>query len=215
MKRLGMSERQYAAHAGITRGAVSKARLFGRLVLHPDGSIDAGRSDQRRETTTDPSQQRGRHAPAAARPEAAGVSGGPEARSGQPGAAGQRPAGLRPVPQAAVGAVAETLREQGLPSPEGKIDFMAARTANEVLKARLRRMELQQKEGELVDRARATALVFRLARQERDVWLGWPARVAALMAAELGVGAHALQTVLETHVREHLGSLAEVRPELR
>ncbi len=35
-----MSERQYAAHAGITRGAVSKARLFGRLVLHSDGSID-------------------------------------------------------------------------------------------------------------------------------------------------------------------------------
>lgn len=181
-----MSERRYAAYAGITRGAVSKARLSGRLVLHPDGSIDAARSDHRRATTTDPSQQRGRHAPS-----------------------------VRPVPQAAVGAVSETLREQGLPSPEGKIDFMAARTANEVLKARLRRMELQQKEGELVDRARAVALVFRLARQERDVWLGWPARVAALMAAELGVDAHALQTVLETHVREHLGSLAEVRPEFR
>ena len=181
-----MSERQYAAHAGITRGAVSKARLSGRRMLQPDGSIDAGKSDQRRASTTDPSQRRGRHAP-----------------------------GLRPVPPAAVGAVTETLREQGLPGPEGRIDFVAARTANEVLKARLRRMELQQREGELVDRARATALVFRLARQERDVWLGWPARVAALMAAELGVGAHALQTVLETHVREHLGSLAEVRAEFR
>ena len=93
--------------------------------------------------------------------------------------------------------------------------FLQARTANEVLKARLRRMELQQKEGELVDRARATAMVFRLARQERDVWLGWPARVAALMAAELGLNAHALQTVLESHVREHLASLAEVRCEFR
>jgi hypothetical protein len=156
-------------------------------VLHPDGSIDAGRSDQRRASTTDPSQQRGR-----------------QARN------------LRPVPQAAVGAVAETLEEQGLPAPQASgMTFLQARTANEVLKARLRRMELQQKEGELVDRARAVALVFRLARQERDVWLGWPARVAALMAAELGVDAHALQTVLETHVREHLGSLAEVRCEFR
>ena len=45
MKRFGMSERQYAAYAGITRGAVSKARLSGRLVLHPDGSIDAAASD--------------------------------------------------------------------------------------------------------------------------------------------------------------------------
>jgi hypothetical protein len=33
--------------------------------------------------------------------------------------------------------------------------FLQARTANEVLKARLGRMELQQKEDELVDRARA------------------------------------------------------------
>ena len=113
MKRLGMSERQYAAYAGITRGAVSKARLSGRLVLHPDGSIDAGKSDQRRASTTDPSQQRGRHAP-----------------------------NLRPVPQAAVGAVAETLEEQGLPAPQASgMTFLQARTANEVIQARLRRME--------------------------------------------------------------------------
>jgi hypothetical protein len=123
---------------------------------------------------------------------------------------------LLAVPDAAVGAVAETLKEQGLMAPQASgMTFLQARTANEVLKARLRRMELQQKEGELVDRARAIALVFRLARQERDVWLGWPARVAALMAADLGVDAHALQTVLESHVREHLASLAEVRCEFR
>jgi hypothetical protein len=36
-----MSERVYAAHAGISRGAVQKARTSGRLVLHADGSIDA------------------------------------------------------------------------------------------------------------------------------------------------------------------------------
>ena len=188
--RKGLSEREYARHAGLSRGAVQKARTSGRLVLHPDGSIDAAASDARRRQSTDPAKQH--------RPE-------PPPRHG-----------YKPVPEAAVGAVAETLKEQGLtaPPPSG-MTFLQARTANEVLKARLRRMEVQQKEGELVDRARATALVFRLARQERDVWLGWPARVAALMAAELGVDAHALQTVLETHVRQHLGELAEVRPEFR
>lgn len=36
-----------------------------------------------------------------------------------------------------------------------------------------------------MDRARAEALVFRLARQERDTWVTWPSRVAALMAAEV------------------------------
>src|SRR5512132_2260920 len=186
--RAGLSERAYAAHAGISRGAVQKARACGRLVLHADGSINATASDARRVQATDPSMQRGRHQPS-----------------------------LRPVPEAAVGAVPVTLREQGLPAPTaaGGMTYLQARTANEVLKAQERRIRLQKLRSEVVDRARAIALVCRLARQERDAWAGWPARVAAMMAADLGVGAHAMQTVLETHVRQHLGELAEVRPEFR
>src|SRR6266540_5198772 len=138
--RAGMSERAYAAHAGISRGAVQKARASGRLVLHADGSIDATASDARRAHTTDPSMQRGRHQPS-----------------------------LRPVPEAAVGAVADTLREQGLPAPAsaGGMTYLQARTASEVLKAQERRIRLQKLKGEVVDRARAIALVFRLARQEQ------------------------------------------------
>jgi hypothetical protein len=89
------------------------------------------------------------------------------------------------------------------------------RTAHEIAKAHLARLKLQERKGELVDRASAAALVFRLAREERDAWLNWPARVAALMAAELGVEAHPMQKVLETHVRAQLSELAEVRPEFR
>jgi len=120
------------------------------------------------------------------------------------------------VPDTAVGAVAETLREQGLPAPQaaGGMTYLQARTANEVLKAQERKMRLQKLRGELVDRARAVAMVFRLARQERDAWAGWPARVAAMMAAELGLDPHAMQTVLETYIRQHLDELADVRPEL-
>jgi hypothetical protein len=186
--RAGLSEREYAANAGISRGAVQKARTSGRLVLHADGSINAEASDARRAQATDPSMQRGRHEPP-----------------------------LRPVPEAAVGAVSETLREQGLPVPQaaGGMTYLQARTANEVLKAQERRIRLQKLKGDVVDRARATALVFRLARQERDAWAGWPARVAAIMAADLGLSPHAMQTVLETHVRQHLAELAEVRPEFR
>ena len=183
-QRSGMSERAYAAHAGISRGAVQKARASGRLVLHADGSIDAAASDARRAQATDPAMQR---------------------------------ATMRPVPDAAVGAVSETLREHGLPAPvsSGGMTYLQARTANEALKAQERKMRLQKLKGELVDRAHATALVFRLARQERDAWTGWPARVAAMMAADLGIGAHALQTVLEAYVRQHLGELADLRAEFR
>ena len=38
----GMSERDYAARAGLSRGAIQKAKAAGRLVLHADGSIDRG-----------------------------------------------------------------------------------------------------------------------------------------------------------------------------
>lgn len=35
----GMSERQYAAHAGLSRGAIQKAKTAERLVLYPDGIV--------------------------------------------------------------------------------------------------------------------------------------------------------------------------------
>lgn len=181
--RAGMSAREYAAHAGISRGAVQKAAATGRLVLHVDGSIDAAASDVRRRVATDPSKQRGRHNQS-----------------------------LRPVPEKAVGSVSETLREHGLPTPQaGGMTYLQARTANEALKVHERRMRLEKLRGELVDRARATALVFRLGRVERDAWLGWPARVAALMAADLGVDPHAMQTVLDGYIRQHLAELPNIR----
>ena len=68
--------------------------------------------------------------------------------------------------------------------------------------------------------------MFRLARQERDTWVTWPSRVAALMAAEVAaevekqtgspviIKAAILQRVLEAHVRQHLDDLADLRVSL-
>lgn len=198
----GMSERQYAAHVGLSRGAIQKAKETGRLVQHADGSIDAIASDARRAAMTDPAKQRG--------PTAAAAPATPK---------------LKPVPDTALSAVGETLRDEGLPAPVsgGGTTFLQARTANEVLKAQERKLKLAQLKGELIDRNRAVGLVFRLARDERDAWVTWPARAAALMASELGVmiadhGAlepAMMQKVLEAHVRAQLESLAEVRIDLR
>ena len=74
---------------------------------------------------------------------------------------------MKPVPEAALGAVRDTLREHGEPVATGAMTFMQARTANEVLKAQERRVRLQRMKGELVDRAKAVAQVFRLAPDER------------------------------------------------
>jgi hypothetical protein len=115
---------------------------------------------------------------------------------------------MKPVPEAALGAVRDTLREHGEPIAAGAMTFMQARTANEVLKAQERRVRLQRMKGELVDRAKAVAQVFR--RDERDAWVNRPARVAAMIAAELEVDPHQLHTVLERHVRDHLAELGDI-----
>jgi len=203
-----MSERQYAAHVDLSRGAIQKAKgeaeeagirwmaapPNGRLVQHADGSIDAVASDARRAAMTDPAKQRG--ATANALPPA------PK---------------LKPVPDTALSAVGDTLREHGLVPPVtgGSTTFLQARTANEVLKAQERKLKLAKLKGALIDRDRAVGLVFRLAREERDGWVTWPARAAALMASELSVAPAAMQKVLEKHVRAQLDDLAEVRPDLR
>lgn len=178
----GMSERAYAEHAGLSRGAVQKAKTTGRLVLHADGSIDAEASDKRRDAATDPDQQMRSRGGMGAAHDGPSVSGSGDSTS-----------------------------------------YLKARTALTVYQAQERQIAIQKKKGVLVDRARAETLVFRLARQERDAWVTWPNRVAALMAADLTaelektggapvmIETAILQRVLETHVREQLAALADLK----
>jgi hypothetical protein len=99
-------------------------------------------------------------------------------------------------------------------STGGGTSLLQARTVNEVVKAQTNKVRLARLKGELVDRSQAIAQVFKLARAERDAWLNWPARVSALLAAELGVDAHVLHVTLENAVREHLQELGEFRPKV-
>jgi len=174
-----MSEREYSARSGLSRGAIQKAKQTDRMVMFADGSINAAASDVRRTASTDPDQQH------------RSVSG-----------------------------------RAGLSSPADSTSYLKARTALTVYQAQERQLAIQKKKGTLVDRARAETLVFRLARQERDVWVTWPARVAALMAAQVAAEVETatgvsvtiqtaiIQRVLETHVREQLEALADRRVSL-
>jgi hypothetical protein len=191
------SNRELARQLGVSETAVRRAEKARRIKREPDGSWDLARVKAAWSDNTDSAQQRPK----------------PSAEEGK----GSR-ARMKPVPDVALGAVRDTLREHGEPIVAGSgqaMTFMQARTANEVLKAQERRLRLQHLKGELVDRAKAVAQVFRLARDERDAWVNWPARVAAMIAAELEVDPHQLNTALESHVREHLAELAEIRPNLR
>lgn len=198
-----MSRRQYAAHRGVSETAVRKALATGRISLESDGTIDPAKADRQWDSQTDPAKQRGPHAQAMGATTAAGTA---------------RAAATKPVPRAAIEAVSDTLREAGAdpePGGSGEVSFLRARMANEVIKAQTAKVRLQKMKEELVDRARTTAMVFDLARRERDAWQNWPPRVAANMAAELGVDPHQMEQVLDKYLRKHLADLAEVKIDLR
>ena len=193
---MGISLREYARRRGVSHVAVMKAIKVGRITPEPDGSLDPVKADAQWDDQTDPARR-----PEAPEDERAGTGQTPAAsdsdKLGDEVAQVRSPAAAEPAAQG-TGA-----------------SFTQARTAHEIAKAQRARIEVQRLREEVVDRGHATAEVFRLARRERDAWVNWPARVAALMAAELGVEPHAMQKVLETHVRDHLNELAEIRPDLR
>src|SRR5262245_63283277 len=129
---MGISIRAYAKARGVSHVAVLKASKAGRIPLEPDGTIDPAKADPAWQRSTDPGRAKSK----------------PKASTEK----------LRPVGEAALGSVRETLKEQGLPAG-GSLTFVQARTAHEIAKAHLARLRLQERRGELVDRASAAALV--------------------------------------------------------
>jgi hypothetical protein len=106
------SNRELARHLGVSETAVRRAEKAGRIRREADGGWHVARVKAAWAGNTDAAQQRRRP--------------GPEQESNRTRAT------LRPVPEAAVGAVRETLREHGEPVSAGGMTFMQARTANEV-----------------------------------------------------------------------------------
>jgi hypothetical protein len=201
---MGLSRRAYARHRGVSESAVRKAIAEGRISLEPDGTIDAAKADAAWRSASDPIRPHNARASESGVPPTATAPVPPAPKQAEPGPS------LRPTARPAAG---EAARESGEAAVVG--GFAQARTVNEVLKAQERRVRLQKQKGELVDRARATATVFALARRERDAWIQWPARAAALIAADLQADPHRVEQVLEAHVRAHLSELSEIVVELR
>jgi hypothetical protein len=108
------SNRELARRLGVSETSVRRAEKAGRIKREPDGAWDLARVKAAWARNTDRAQQRRQHG------------------------------AMKPVPEAALGAVRETLREHGEPIAAGAMTFMQARTVNEVLKAQERRLCLRQ-----------------------------------------------------------------------
>jgi hypothetical protein len=85
-----------------------------------------------------------------------------------------------------------------------------ARDRKDAAEAALKELQLEQRRGELLERAKVERQVFELARQERDAWTTWTVQAAPRLASELGVAERETFTALDALVREHLASLSEL-----
>ena len=193
-----LSRRAYARHRGCAESAVRKALDRGQIQLEPDGGIDPEKAD-------------------AAWPI-------PDSRAAA-AAARCEEAPLEPVAGPAVDSVRQILAEAG--EDLGQLDpddlgglngagvtLTDARKAKVIQDSHLVRLRLLQMQGRLVERDKAEAFTYQLARQERDAWLAWPARISGQFAADLMAlepmdqrGVHAL---LERYVHAHLEELGDL-----
>jgi hypothetical protein len=82
--------------------------------------------------------------------------------------------------------------------------FARLKVAQLALKVEAQRLALDESKGRLLDVATANATIDEIASTMRDALLNWPARVAGVIAAELGVEPHLLQTILQQYINELL-----------
>ncbi|HAU29814.1 MAG TPA: elements of external origin [Rhodospirillaceae bacterium] len=196
-----MSRRAYANYRGdMTAQGVQKAIASGRIPVEPDGSIDPDKADAALAANTNAKRQ-------SASKRQAGCKHSKAKKLNAP-ADGKQQA----VSPDAIATVREILLEAGedIPLIGAEMTFLAAQTANEIIKAHTAKLKFLRARGELVEKVRVESKVFAMARQNRDAWMNWPARVAAMMAADLGVDTVSMLAALDKHVREHLTSLSDV-----
>ncbi|SFM76138.1 hypothetical protein [Methylobacterium pseudosasicola] len=199
-----LTQAEFARHRGVSKAVVTKWKGQGLLVMTAAGLVDVEATewnlDQR------PANYRGgtTHRPVRSvqrdepdpreRPE----------RKPEPTA---KPASPEPRPADMDGEVdAYDPDAQDLPLNE------AVRRKENYL-GLFRRQEVLKNDKRLVDRGAAEKLFFDTARELRDAWMTWPARVAIEMADELNVDARTLTTILTAHVRKHIAELGEPEPD--
>jgi hypothetical protein len=179
-----LSARAYARTKGVSHTAVQKAIRTGRLSTLPDGKIDsvvADREwDENRQIVVERPQQR------------------PQERESPP------PRSAPPSPRPA------QEEQDAPPTPVpgvGSQDYAKARAIKENYNARLAKIQYEEKIGKLVNSDEVAVAAFNKGRILRDVMLGLPDRLAAILAAEMDEAK--VHDLLDTEIRAALTKFAD------
>jgi len=97
------------------------------------------------------------------------------------------------------------------PAAEGDepLDLVTERARLARAQAEAQERKNRKEEGELVEVEVAKSVMFDCARQARDAWIGWPARVGPMMAVDLGLEPGRVIEALHEHVHQQLVELGE------
>jgi hypothetical protein len=87
--------------------------------------------------------------------------------------------------------------------------YARLKVAQLALKVEAQRLALDENKRRLLDVAEANATIDEIAGTMRDALLNWPARVSGLIAAEIGIDPHLLQTILQQHITDLLTEAAD------
>lgn len=197
-----VSVRQFAKLDGCSHTLVQKAVREGKLPISADGKLDpalAG-SDWRRQNRR--GNQGGNTAEVATK-----VATPPEVAT---------PAQPRVATGPADPVEALTLGDEDFIASVLAGRFMSTAEAERIKENGLAAKNLlaaRKEAGDVIDIEVAEAVLFEQARQIRDAWMNWPARVGPLIAAEIGVSADAVLEALNRHVQDQLKDLGEPDPD--
>ena len=87
--------------------------------------------------------------------------------------------------------------------------FARLKVAQLALKVEAQRLALDETKRRLIDVNEANAALDEIGSTMRDALLNWPARVSGLIAAEVGLDPHLLQTILQGHINDLLTEAAD------
>lgn len=89
-----------------------------------------------------------------------------------------------------------------------QLSLADTRAAHIQSRLRLNMLEIREREGRLIERDAVRQALFERARFERDAWIGFAQRAAAVVASETGADAGAVFAALDRLVRDQLTVLA-------